>query len=131
MTGGRGFALPLVTQKREKNRKIFKRYWCSNYFWQVLQVGNRFFVILLHTRPPCPPHPWRIWGNRFLQPERWKSSVRGLAMRERISFYRKTGYYGLKMLYSTVNEFENYPSQKTCSRINCSGGHIFLPVRLC
>ena len=30
--GGRGLALPLLTQKRERTRKILKSHWCSNYF---------------------------------------------------------------------------------------------------
>ena len=36
MVGGRGLALPLLTQKRDGTRKILQRHWCSNYFWQWL-----------------------------------------------------------------------------------------------
>ena len=35
---GEGLALPSVTQKGKRSRKILKRYWCSNYFWQALYL---------------------------------------------------------------------------------------------
>ena len=46
---GEGAFTPIADTKRERTRKILKRHWCSNYFWQDL----RYLYVFIRMNEQC------------------------------------------------------------------------------